>query len=92
MPIGYRVESYSPQRARILTWGFTLLGNASAAEPHAYFGVIHTDLVWRNRDWKIASTRGGFGPTPKAQTPAGPIGGFDVLELAKELRTYGVTP
>jgi hypothetical protein len=92
VPIGYRVESYSPTRARILTWGFTLLGNASAVEPEAYFGVAHTDLVWRNADWKIAGTRSGFGPTPRVQTPPGPVGGFHVLELAKGLNAYGVTP
>ena len=92
VPIGYRVESYSATRARILTWGFTLLGNASAVEPEAYFGVAHTDLVWRNADWKIAGTRSGFGPTPRVQTPGGPVGGFDVLELAKGLKVYGVTP
>lgn len=92
VPIGYRIESYSRDRARVLTWGFTLLGNASAVEPEAYFGVTHTELVWRDGDWKIANTRGGFGPTPKIETPAGPVGGFEVLQLAKELRTYGVTP
>lgn len=92
VPIGYRIESYSPARARILTWGFTLLGNASAVEPEAYFGIAHTDLVWRNGDWKIAGTRSGFGPTPRVQTPVGPVGGFNVLELAKGLKTYGVTP
>jgi hypothetical protein len=92
VPIGYRVESYSSRRARILTWGLTLLGNASAVEPEAYFGVAHTDLVWREGDWKISNTRSGFGPTPRIETPAGPIGGFDALELAKRLKAYGVTP
>lgn len=92
VPIGYRVESFSPARARILTWGFTLLGNASAVEPEAYFGVAHTSLVWREGDWKIANTRSGFGPTPRIETPAGPVGGFDALELAKRLKVYGVAP
>ncbi len=92
VPIGYRVESYSPQRARILTWGFTLLGNASAVEPGAYFGLTHTELAWQGGDWKIAATRGGFGPTPKIETKGGRLGGFDVLALAKGLRSYAPTP
>ncbi len=45
VPIGYRVESYAPDRARVLTWGFTLLGNASSVEPAAYFGLTHTDAA-----------------------------------------------
>jgi hypothetical protein len=92
VPIGYRVESYSPERARVLTWGFTLLGNASAVQPAAYFGLTHTDLIWQGGDWKIAATRGGFGPTPKLETPLRPLEGFDVLSLAKGLRSYGTTP
>ncbi len=92
VPIGYRVESYSPARARILTWGFTLLGNASAVEPGAYFGLTHTELAWQGGEWKIAATRGGFGPTPKIETKGGRLGGFDVLELARRLRSYGAMP
>ena len=57
-----------PIRARVLTWGFTLLGNASSVEPAAYFGLTHTELGLDGRRWKIAETRGGFGPTPKLAT------------------------
>lgn len=92
VPIGYRIESFSPRRARVLTWGFTLLGNTSAVTPRAYFGLTHTDLVWRSGDWKIAATEASFGPTPKLQTPPGPVGGYDVMRLARELRSYGATP
>jgi hypothetical protein len=92
VPIGYRVESYSPQRARILTWGFTLLGNASAVEPAAYFGLTHTELLWSQGQWRIAETRGGFGPTPKLGTPPGPLGGYRVMEVATHLRSYELSP
>jgi hypothetical protein len=92
VPIGYRIESFSPRRARVLTWGFTLLGNAAAVAPRAYFGLTHTDLVWLDGDWKIAATEARFGPTPKLQTPPGPVGGYDVMRLARELRSYGATP
>jgi hypothetical protein len=88
VPIGYRVESFSPRRARILTWGFTLLGNASAVAARAYFGLTHTDLVWLGGEWKIARTEASFGPTPRLQTPPGPAGGYGVVGLARELRSY----
>ncbi|MEZ4588697.1 MAG: hypothetical protein R2909_20155 [Gemmatimonadales bacterium] len=91
VPIGYRIESFSPHRARVLTWGFTLLGNASSVAPRVYFGLTHTDLVWQG-DWKIAGTEASFGPTPKLQTPPGPVDGYDVMRLAAELRSYAVTP
>jgi hypothetical protein len=92
VPIGYRVESYSPQRARVLTWGFTLLGNASSVEPAAYFGLTHTELAWMDGRWRIAETRGGFGPTPRLATPPGPLGGYRVIDLAARLRSYAPAP
>lgn len=92
VPIGYRIESFSPDRARILTWGFTLLGNADTVEPAAYFGIAHTLVVWREGRWEIAETRAGFGPTPKLATAPGPLGGYDVIDLAKKLKSYALAP
>jgi hypothetical protein len=92
VPIGYRVESFSPQRARILTWGFTLLGNASAVQPAAYFGLTHTSLVWAQGQWRIAETKGGFGPSPKLATPPGPLGAYSVIGVASRLRSYELAP
>jgi hypothetical protein len=92
IPIGYRVESFAPDRARVLTWGFTLLGNASSVEPAAYFGLTHTELVWTEGRWRIAETRGGFGPTPKLATKPGPLGAYGVIDLARGLESYELAP
>ena len=92
VPIGYRIESYSPARTRVLTWGFTLLGNDSAIEPAAYFGLTHTELIWNGGRWRIAETRAGFGPTPKLATPPGPLGGYVVMDLATGLKSYELAP
>jgi hypothetical protein len=88
VPIGYEVEAFSPARARILTWGFTLLGNSSAVEPEAYFGLTHTELRWVEGSWRIAATRAGFGPTPQLATNPGPLGAYDVVGLAAKLTSY----
>lgn len=92
VPVGYRIESFSPQRARILTWGFTLLGNAATIEPAAYFGITHTLLLWSEGEWKIAETRASFGPTPKLATPPGPLGAYNVLNIATQLKSYALAP
>ncbi len=92
VPIGYRIESFTPQRARVMTWGFTLLGNASSVEPAAYFGLTHTELRWHEGQWRIAQTRGGFGPSPKLATRPGPLGGYGVLGIARQLRSYELSP
>src|SRR3954447_2457896 len=92
VPIGYRVEAFSSQRARVLTWGFTLLGNAASIEPAAYFGLTRTKLAWFRGGWRIAETRGGFGPTPKLATQPGPLGSYDVMNVAPRLRSYSLAP
>ncbi|HET8862131.1 MAG TPA: hypothetical protein VFM94_02650, partial [Solirubrobacterales bacterium] len=92
VPIGYRIESYRPGRALILTWGFTLLGNASSVEPSAYFGLTHTEVVWMDGRWMIAETRSGFGPTPKLATKPGALGAYGVIDLARDLRSYALAP
>ncbi|HEY5054184.1 MAG TPA: hypothetical protein VII45_12320 [Solirubrobacterales bacterium] len=92
VPIGYRVESFDGERARVLTWGFTLLGNAASAEPAAYFGLTHTELAWIDGRWQIAETKAGFGPTPKLATKPGPLGGYGVIDLARGLEGYELAP
>lgn len=91
-PVLYRVESYSASRAVIRTWGFTVLGNATLAEPGAYFGTSRTELVWEGGDWKIAHTSAAFGPTPRLVTPRQGGEGFSLVDLLQGMRRYAVAP
>jgi hypothetical protein len=92
VPVAYRVLSYSPERAVVQTWGFTLLGNVTSVEPSAFFGLARTALVWMDGDWKIAETRASFGPTPRLATPRPGGEGLGLIELSEELHPYGVAP
>lgn len=92
MPVLYRVLSYSGQRAVIRTWGFTVVGNATLAEPGAYFGTSRTELVWLDGDWKIAATRAAFGPTPRLVSPREGGEGFELVDLLEGMRRYAVAP
>ena len=92
VPVGYRVLAYSPRRAVVQTWGFTLLGNASSVEPSAYFGLGRTVLVWMDGEWKIAGTRASFGPTPRLASPRPGGEGLGLVELTEELHRYGIAP
>lgn len=91
-PVFYRLDSYSPQRAVVRTWGFTVLGNAATAEPAAYFGTSRIELAWSEGDWKIAKTQGGFGPTPRLVTPRRGGEGFELVDLIEGMRPYAVAP
>jgi hypothetical protein len=92
VPVSYRLLSYSPTRAVVQTWGFTLLGNVSSVEPSAYFGLARTVLVWAEGDWKIADTRASFGPTPRLASPRPGGEGLGLVELTEELHRYAVAP
>jgi hypothetical protein len=92
VPVGYRLLGYTPDRAVVQIWGFTLLGNVSSVEPTAYFGLSRTVLTWRGDDWKIADTRASFGPTPRLASPRPGGEGLGLVELTKELHRYGVAP
>jgi len=92
VPVVYRLLSYTSERARVQNWGFTIVGNASTVEPAAYFGTATTELVWQEGRWKIASTRGAFGPTPETRTPRDGAEGFQLEDLAGDFKPYGLTP
>jgi len=92
VPVSYRLLRYSPRRAVIETWGFTVLGNATTAEPAAYFGTSHTALTWTEGDWKIAATRAAFGPTPRLATPREGGEGFELVDLLEQMKRYAVAP
>jgi len=92
MPVLYRVLSYSVQRAVIRTWGFTVVGNSTLAEPGGYFGTSRTELVWVDGDWKIADTRAAFGPTPRLVSPREGGEGFELVDLLEGMRRYAVAP
>lgn len=92
VPVAYRLLSFTPNRAVIQTWGFTLLGNVTSVEPTAFFGLARTVLVWMADDWKIADTRASFGPTPRLGSPRPGGEGLGLVELTRELRPYGVAP
>jgi hypothetical protein len=92
VPVLYKVLSYSSGRAVIRTWGLTILGNASTVEAGAYFGTSRTELEWIEGDWKIASTRAAFGPTPRLVTPRAGGEGFALVDLVEGMRRYAAAP
>lgn len=92
VPIAYRVLSYTPDRARIQNWGFTIVGNVSTVKPAAYFGTGTIELVWQDGAWKIASSKAAFGPTPETRTPEEGAEGFDLQDLADDFGLYGIAP
>lgn len=73
-PVGYRVDSYSPDEATISMWA------ASAAtlgpiEPRAGWATSTVRLGWVDGDWRVLEESATPGPTPQpsTDTPTPPV-------------------
>ncbi len=68
VPVGYRVESYSGDRAGVQVWAVqvTAAVGSAAVPATAVWGTTTVPLVWAGGDWKldVAGMRGHAGPTP----------------------------
>lgn len=65
VPLGYRVESFSPARARVAVWQVLLIG-APGGRVVASWSTSRADLVWSTGGWRVAgfaSDEPGPGPT-----------------------------
>ena len=65
VPLGHRVESFSPSRARVAVWQVLLLG-APGGRVVASWSTSRADLAWTKGGWRVArftSDEPGPGPT-----------------------------
>ena len=69
-PVGYRVESFSMDAARISVWRVGIVGSGATVEPQQSWRTETVLLVWEKGDWKVAALRSSPGPTPPLGTPA----------------------
>jgi len=76
VPLGYRVESFSPKAATIAVWYVGVVGSGATVEPQQSWRTQVVSLVWERRSWKVSNFDSSPGPTPplstteSAQTPA----------------------
>lgn len=65
VPLGHRVERFSPSRARVAVWQVLLLG-APGGRVVASWSTSRADLIWTSGGWRVArftSDEPGPGPT-----------------------------
>ncbi len=79
--ITWRLDSYSPDRARVAIWHVGVLAREGAAPPQAGWAMSTFELVWERDDWRIAQESVVPGPAPILDDSAAPATA-DVLEAA----------
>ncbi|MFD9166040.1 hypothetical protein ACFVZ8_29245 [Streptomyces sp. NPDC059558] len=67
VPVGTRVESYSPAAARIAVWSTGLIGMSGEKSTDPVRTIWQTwtfELVWSGEDWKVTADSQKDGPAP----------------------------
>ncbi len=61
--LGYRVDAYSPSRARVQIWTMGVMAGAAGVLAPAY-STTTCALRWSDDAWKVAAAQTTPGPTP----------------------------
>ena len=80
VPVAYRVDAFSPDRARVGVWATAVWSIAGVGGPREAWTTTSLELVWVGGDWRLWSLSSKDGPTPA--TTSGPVAGTDDLIAA----------
>lgn len=79
--LAWRLDSYSPTRARVAVWNVGVLSRTGIAPPQASWATSTFDLVWERGDWRLRSETIAAGPAPVLDN-SGPPATSDELDDA----------
>jgi hypothetical protein len=68
VPLGYRVEHYSTDEARIAVWYVGIVGSGATVQPQQSWRTQTVNLVWERGGWKVSRFASSPGPTPALST------------------------
>ena len=68
IPVGYRVERFSPDEAAVSVWYVGIVGSGATVEPQQSWRTQKVSLVWERGAWRVASFASAPGPTPPLST------------------------
>lgn len=89
--LGYRVWSYSPDRARVAVWNVGVMTSTVGVVPPTYSTTTCT-LRWVDGDWKISDTRVSPGPTPPSSASITQAQATTFTAAADQFRSYRNVP
>lgn len=84
-PISWRMDGYTPDRARVAVWSVGVLSREGIAPPQAGWTTSTFDLIWERGDWRIWAETVTAGPAPLLDDSATPA---TSSQLATALRGF----
>jgi hypothetical protein len=70
VPVGYRIERFSGDKATIAVWYVGIVGSGATVEPQQSWRTQIVTVVWENQAWKVSSFASSPGPTPPLSAAA----------------------
>lgn len=64
VPVGYRVERFSPDAATVSVWYVGIVGSGATVPPQQSWRTQVVSLVWEAGGWKVSAFASSPGPTP----------------------------
>lgn len=64
VPLGYRIDSYSPAQAAVSIWSVGVVGSSTTRPPDASWSTTTITLDWQGGDWRMSGYRTTAGPVP----------------------------
>jgi hypothetical protein len=72
VPVGYRIERFSPNSATVAVWYVGIVGSGATVEPQQSWRTQIVSLVAEDGAWKVNSFQSAAGPTPPLSTAEAP--------------------
>lgn len=87
--VAWRVESFTPDRARIAVWNVGVLAREGIAPPQAGWAISTFDLGWERGDWKVIDERITPGPAPILDDSAAPATAAQLIASLEDFTDAG---
>ena len=94
-PVGWRVEEYGKDAARVAIWvtsvGGSIGGTDGPVPIREGWGTTTVDLHWAGGDWKLVDSTTTDGPVPIADV-APPTAAPELVTKASEFKEFTYAP
>jgi hypothetical protein len=95
VPVGWRLEAYTGDRAKVAIWVTSVIG-ALGGPPQGVpvreaWGTTTVELRWVDGDWKLLNTTTTDGPVPIADT-ATPTAASQLIPEARDFKEFTYAP
>jgi hypothetical protein len=86
--VAWRLESFSPDRARVAVWNVGVLARDGVAPAQAGWATSTFDLVWERGDWKVLDERITPGPAPILDDSAPPATAPQLITALRDFTDF----